>query len=94
MPRTKTRKPRARYAHEPARDEGEVSFGTICSELRASLHTTQAQLGEWFAVSGKTFARWEAGSAFPSKLPWGRPLGFAGSGNLAKFVESGHCSLS
>ena len=29
---------------------------------------TQAELGRWFAVSAKTFARWEDKSAFPTRL--------------------------
>ena len=55
-------------ARPRAPKDGEDSFGQVCVHLRESLHATQAQLGEWFAVSGKTFARWEDGVAFPTQL--------------------------
>jgi DNA-binding XRE family transcriptional regulator len=65
MPRPKLKRPRPPKEPKPPVDD---SFGHLCFELRKDLHMTQAQLGEWFAVSGKTFARWEDRDAAPTTL--------------------------
>jgi hypothetical protein len=74
MPRMKfkfgrpPRAPSPSPAHGEAEDETKDSFAQLCKDLRQGRHMTQAQIGRWFAVSAKTFARWEDKAAFPTKL--------------------------
>jgi DNA-binding XRE family transcriptional regulator len=79
MPRPKFKGPRSPTpTPSPSPEQGETeeeeeseekdSFARLCKDLRKGRHMTQEQVGQWFAVSAKTFARWEDEAAFPTRL--------------------------